>query len=115
MIKFNKAFHIEISICSNSLGKLQHCQTCYFFGRGEQKKYIASAIYHICDISHLRYSKEKKTEAAGPSNLIFKASGQRKTTSAICVLPFRGQGQGRGRVQGGLLQWQVNSSSILFI
>ena len=74
MIKFNKAFHIEISICSNSLGKLQHCQTCYFFGRGPQKKYIAyaiyitSVIYHICDISHLRYLKAEKNKTEAESH-----------------------------------------------
>ena len=119
MIKFNKAFHIEISIFSNSLGKLQHCQTCYFFGRGPQKKYIAyaiyiaSVIYRICNISHLRYSKAKNKIKQRPQAPQISFSKhwdseklqERNSTSAIFVLPFRG----RVQVRGGLLQWQVNT------
>ena len=40
-----------------------------------------------------------------------KKPQERNRASAICVLAFRG----RGQVRGGLLQWQVNASSILFI
>ena len=87
-----------------------------FFWKGAKKE-----VYRKCDISHLRYSKAKNKIKQRPQapQISFskhresKKPQERKTASAICVLPFRGRGQ--GRVRGGLLQWQVNASSILFI
>ena len=92
------------------------CKTCYFFVRGPQKKYIASAIYRICDISHLRYSKaeKNKTEAASSfsQHRDSETTHERKNGGAKnrrCDLGFTFS---RSRLSSrcsrvGFLQWQV--------
>ena len=77
-----------------------------FFLRGQQNKYIASTIYRICDISHLRYLKAEKKIKQRP-RAHFHSVGtakqrrsekteERKTTGAIWVLPFRGGAEVNG-------------------
>ena len=64
-------------------------------------------VYRKCDISHLRYLKERKKIKQRPGAHFHSTATakqhrsekteERKTAGAIWVLPFRG----RGRVRGG--------------
>ena len=75
-----------------------------------QVRYIAYGIYRTCDIENQKNKIKQRLQAPQISFSKHRDSEkpqERNSASAICVLPFRGR--------GGLLQWQVNASSILFI